>query len=213
MRINCGTIAGGVYGKSVFPIHMSDSMLQIAPQSHGKTHGTLDSTHICRHRLHLYLQEDLQVGWGTVAFVHFVTECHTNSSSIVTAQSIVLYLAHFVMLSETFVHYTFKSSQKYKQSIFLHIYVLSHSPWVFPGFQGAIWSIESDICIGNTNLPPPAIVPQLILMVGSLKYYFEDIQGNYLIVSRRVRKVFCGYKKNRKMEFSFCVQIQTQWTQ
>ena len=90
---------------------------------------------------------------------------------------------------------TCRSSWRYKWSLCLHIWVLSNVPWVFPWLWGAIWSIESDICIGNTDLPytPPAIVPQLILMVGSLKYYFLDIQSNYLIVSWRVRKVFCGY--------------------
>ena len=48
-------------GKAVFPIHMSDSRFQIAPQSPEKNHGAWDNTYICRDTLHLYFREDLQV--------------------------------------------------------------------------------------------------------------------------------------------------------
>jgi hypothetical protein len=76
-------------GKLVLLIHMSDSRLQIVPRRPEKIHGAWDSTYICKHTLCLYFREDLQsVLRDRVAFVHFVTECHAKSDSIVTAQKL-----------------------------------------------------------------------------------------------------------------------------
>jgi hypothetical protein len=63
MRIVCQTIARVV--NWVFPVHMSNSRLQIAPQRPEKIHGTWDSTHIRRNTLCLYFREDMQVQWTT----------------------------------------------------------------------------------------------------------------------------------------------------
>jgi hypothetical protein len=59
MRIDCRRIAG--VGELVFPIHVSDSRLQIVPRSPNKIYGAWSSTYIYRHTLSLYFREDLQV--------------------------------------------------------------------------------------------------------------------------------------------------------
>jgi hypothetical protein len=157
MRINCQTIAGVV--NWVFPVHMSNSRLQIAPWRPKNIHETWDRTYIRRNTLFLYFLEDMEVCWGMeCSCEHFVTECHVEV---------------FCHALRNVVHCTCISSRKYKQSVFLRMWVLSHVPWIFSGLWGAIWSLELDICTGNTQFTTLAIVWQSILMVRSLCIFFK----------------------------------------
>jgi hypothetical protein len=88
MRIDCRRVAG--VGKLVFPIHMSDSRLQIVPRSPKKIYGAWSSTYICRHALRLYFRGDLQVCRGAEWLSCILSQNVTlNSGSIVTARSFV----------------------------------------------------------------------------------------------------------------------------